>query len=407
MMYLCKLVLIIPAFVVFPTYGQTLVSFKVSVTGAVIPILYPKPLINPIEPTFQYPFKPSKEYCNDTVIIQSTYSNNIGANTTTKTKTFVCKDEIEVLNKHFFKNDGWVASPDLAVIAGLDQNGDDLGTWTKIDEKTWQFRSSQASYSSYITGPRIIQVWKLDRKKRVKEVIQTNDQGEVTLTLKISYSKCNLVSGITKTFKNAQVHHLWFYDKKRRAKMMIIYFGNYMKLSVRQRESLQQRLASYIRSGKEPPDSFLDSMNIGDIVTYHYGHFGIENINFCRKEASDLHGFYSSPRKYVSDSIFYNSKGQIVRYTCPKTWGGYVSKIVFTYDTLSNRLTSYFGTSIWADEWCNETAALLLLDYNSSGIIKHSKQKLFENTYRQKNPQSITPDDNPKSELEKWYYWQQ
>jgi hypothetical protein len=417
-MHLIKLVLIFSLSGIFRTYGQTLISFKVSATGSVTPIIQPYPFINPSRPNFQYPLKVVTDYCRDSVTIRSSFFNNYGPKNFNESKKVLCFNGVEVLDKHFYKNDGWVVSPDLAVMAGLDNQPRDFGAWTKMDDRTWQFKSSYASYSSYVTGPRIIQIWKLDRKKRVKEVIQTNDSGLITLAIKIFYSRCNLVSGISKTIYDdeyyrgnmnffAQVHQVWFYDKKKRVKMMIKYSGKYQRLSVRKRELFQQKLATYIHSGKEPPDSDLDSLNIRDLVTYYYGRFGLETVNFCRKEAHDLHGPYSYPRKYVSDSIFYNSYGQIVHYSCPKTWDGYSNKIVFTYDTYNNRLTSYFGSSTWAfaDGNDTETAASLLIDYDSNGIINHSKQLRFEKTYRRPALNLTAPDSKPEEEIEKWYHW--
>ncbi len=383
-------------------------DFQYSATGSLTPIIQPRPLLDPVKPDFNsYQFTKGKVLCKDSVYFRHWFWNNWGEDLSEETRTVSCRNAFELPPMFLRLEHEWAASPDLAYIH---ESPSDCKHWTKVNNSTWKFECH--IYGMW--GRSIDQTWKLDAKGRIFEVLQHYKKDELKLRLLVFYNSQGKVDRISQTMYDegyytddnhsftAQVHQQWVYDKQQLV-MMIKYNGKLRAFTNQNVKDYRESLASRINMNFTSNRTAFDSLDIRDLVIYNYGKYGVETVNHCHQVVSDEYHPTYYERKYTTDSLFYDSKGHVIRYSCPVSGRGYTNEMLMTYDSLG-RLSTLAGRSTYKDNWELEKTVLQWYDYGKDGLISHFKQRRFERTY-QRPREHLVPLGQPKGEEQRWYKW--
>ncbi len=414
------MILIILLLLVQAHKSQTLLSLFQSASGSVSPVIEPTLEMNPCSPNFRNNSKKDKSpQCNDSVYIRSWSRWNLGEKVTPETGTVLCTETVNFSDRYIFLQYKWPNTTDLINI--LETSG--CGRWKQVDDTTWLYHCSEHRYvcgnDSRGHTYTVDQIWKLDLNNRVKEIVEKNRQDQISFRIEFFYDRMGRVTGRTITtfepdyyhdsyHKNFyfQIHTEWFYDSKQRLKMMIKYAGEHRKISSKQLLSYGINLARYVRNDTVRPALSLQSQNVRELVSYEYGRFGLETVNYYSQEVSnELNPHYYPPR-LVSDSLFYDKQGRIKGYLCRKTWAGHSNEVRYSYEKRTGRLSTVVArhTPESFERGAKEIRILEWYKYQADGRVGYMKKQRFERHHQTPITKEV-PDSEPESESETWYRW--
>jgi len=305
--------------------GQILLSPHITSTGNVIPLIQPKTASD----IYNMPFFKNSDYlrlhCRDSILANSFFEG-------------ACLDDFDftstILNDRRFSQ--WVNNPHPFYLEELEVSYNDR--WNQVDPVTWTYSSinriKDQEYSNY-------QTWKADEKRRLKKITRWYNETKPNIEIEYFYNPHGVLERITTTHYDIndqqprQSHQVWFFDEKRRTRMIISYDGNYRKIAEQDLNLYTKLIETGIRTGIHERIS-IDSIDIQSLIIYNNGTNGPEQVNYYAKYART-----ADAPVFVSDSLNYDSQGRISRYVSGKhsyQFRPYWVELIYEYEPQSSRL---------------------------------------------------------------------
>lgn len=381
--------------------AQRLVWMQLTPSGSVVPMIHPKPVIDPVRPAFSNDYEYFRNWeCEDSLFTHLNFHSPRYGNSTEDRSEKRCLSEIDFAYPFLVYFGEWVNNPDLYPIINI-RSG--FSTWNEIDAYTRELKSYDHRYicGNDRTGHDVHehQIWQMDSSYRVKTINDVDEQNKPFRRFDFTYTPAGkLQTAEQNTYhgyydgNSPDSYQQWFYDKQQRQTMMLKYTGTKHDFDAKTLSFFKQELSRHIRTGKSRLPHLIDSLNIEIMLVYNYGKYGLEQAN-CYYSPNE----YDLDNHYYSDSIFYNGAGKIVRYKGGKNTDGDWSLIRYSYDKTSGRLATVSGReySASADRGASEAKIQQTFSY-SNGRVSSLKERIFEIDYEYKNEKYM----NPKEVLE-------
>ncbi len=383
--------------------GQRLVWLQQTATGSVVPIIHPKPVIDPCQPSFSSDYEYFVNWnCEDSLFTHLDFHSPKYGNSTENKTQKCCHREIDFAYPFLVYYHHWINNPDLYQFIHIKSG---FSWWTEKDLYTRELKSSDHVYvcGNDRTGHTIHehQIWQLDSNFRVKSITDINEQDNTESHFNFTYTafgKIKTMSGAQyNPYDSASIEQTqqeWFYDERGRENMMLRYSGPKQNPGTKTLQFLKQELSRQIKKGRSKLPQLIDSLNLETVLVYNYGKFGLEQAN-CFYNPTE----YSIDLNYYSDSIFYNSAGKIVGFKGGINMDGDWSQLWYSYDAATGRLSRVTGRehSAAVDRGADEAKVQQWFSYRN-GRVSSLVEKIYEIDYEYKNEKYVNPKERLNEE---------
>lgn len=352
--------------------SQILLSPQITSKGSVVPLIQPKTAFEIHHSECVTYSNYAKRHCGDSLFQHSSNEGDMG----------YCIYEFDFtskwLNDRRFER--WANNSDPFSIQELDVFGYD-DRWYRKDPLTWHYSFSPASGNEYYNK----QTWKFGEKKRLEKITRWfgDFDNKPQMELEYFYNLHGSLERISTRYyepgaKLSSIsQQVWYYDEKKRTRMMICYRGSYRQLSIQELEAYAKKVETGIRTGKHERIVSADSLDITSLLIYNNGSHGPVQVNYYAR-----YGANDGAPIFVSDSLNYDEKGRVRRYISGKfafQVRQYSVELTYDYEPRSSRLKQviFHRYNERQHESRLENKTIQLFTYDSHGRIDSSTEQQF------------------------------
>ncbi len=391
--------------------AQQLIALQLNGEGHLVARIERPCKWNPASPSFlkELSFR-TDTTCNDTIIKESIWYASTQKTVLPLRKECTCPEKMQLLDRSLFgASDELINSKDVYDFVNTPS---DVQNWQQIDPHTWQLRS-------YLSNPYTRDVNDLlitDRLNRVKELKQFNQHNEVQYQLNYYYTTNNLVEHTTHYYyhydyvftppsiQKSEVQTVWVYDKQQRVIMMMRYNGRYRPFTNTDVNKYKVELSKVLKKEGRSNKEF-DSLDIREVLLYNYGPFGIESVLRCQQEVAGEFFPHYYERRYLSDSVYYDSKGRIIKCITHQNQRDEKKELLLDYNVATGQIEHTSGYRIQRGNWFNEDLVEQWFEFKQQGKISYSRVERFRRTYKRPAPNQIIAPPTFENSQDDWYEW--
>lgn len=391
--------------------SQALISLQVNGYGKVVANITCPPILNPILPIYLNRALIQKNAVKkDSLETESIYFSGYGKHVSPFAMRTICADSLNLFHSFLFGNpQQLVNSTDLTQFRNVPT---DCSEWQELSTHTYEF-------SCYLLGPygyNLKQLWTLDSKQRVKEIIQYDQQGYINMRLTIFYTPENQVASFKQQLyrrdegfsvprvDSAIVNTVWVRDQNKRMMLMFKYAGVYKPIANKKIVAYGDELIQSIVDREHHSQTAFDGIDVRELVVYQYGKYGVERVYFCHQEMLDEFNPTYYKRYLLVDSLFYDQGGRITKYVCTSNKQGYFNQAQFFYTNDSNQVAYSKSTTLYPDNWFTETQNEQWYRYNN-GRVSYMRILKKERQYKRPLSNDTIPPFRIDYEKEDWMEW--
>lgn len=328
---------------------QWLFEFKRPYNGTIFPVVQGHLQVNLPDSTFKKKY--ASNNCQDSIFVVRT--DGYGS-----FPDIDCADNFDFGTRYYPKlnvvNFNPFEDPDLDVKKTQEN-------WTFSEKNIWRY---QRNYED--------QTWEFDKEGRLTKVKSWYNSDSLISTQEYFYGPNNNLNRITKAGYHENIsgvfHNQWFDDEKGRIWMRIDYNGQIREFSKGQLKNIATKIENNLTKSRDSVALFLDSLDIELAVVYKYGLFGLETSNACFRGRDYCY------TNRVSDSLFYDKKGRLIRFhSYPSRYAQpncLEFEFLFNYKKHTNQLTQVvehrYSNQQLRDWW--DYKVVQTIQYNSKKI---------------------------------------